>query len=226
MKALKTSSILCGILAGVTLCASGQGLVNFNFEQATVVPTVPTYGFLDWNLAVPGWSHSTGGDTSIVYWGSEHLGISQYYLLMDSTSPFYAPGTQLAGNYSLAFASGHLSAADFNSPWVNAYVSQTRSVPFGTQSLRLLATGPFQVFVGGVSIPMYSLGGNSYGGDISAFAGLLSEVKIMNTATTIHTPTVVDNVLFSSIGIPEPSSFALSISGVVLLMFRRHKHAA
>lgn len=90
----------------------------------------------------------------------------------------------------------------------------------------MLATGPFQVFVGGVNIPMYSLGNNSYGGDISAFAGLTSEVKIMNTATTLHTPTVVDNVLFSSVAVPEPSSVSLSIAGLVLLMFRSHKRCA
>jgi hypothetical protein len=153
MKTIKTATTLFGFLVGAALCASGQGLLNFDFEQATVVPTQPTYGFLDWNLAVPGWSHSGGGDTSIVYWGSEHLGVSQYYLLMDSTSPFYAPGTQLAGNYSLAFSSGHLSGADFNSPWVNAYIAQTASIPSGDRSLQMLATGPFQVLVGGVNKP-------------------------------------------------------------------------
>jgi len=222
MKTPKTSSSLCGIIASISLCANGQGFVNFNFEQATVVPTVPTYGFLDWNLAVPGWNHGAGPDTSIVYWGSEHLGITPYYLLMDSMSPVYAPGTQLAGNYSLAFASGHANSQDFNSPWVNAYVAQTRTVPIGSLSLRLLATGPFAVTVGGVDVPMHALGGNSYGGNISAFAGSQYEVRIINTATTIHTPTVVDNVVFSSVAVPEPSSIALGIIGAVLL-FRRHK---
>ena len=226
MRIPKTSSILCGIIASISLCANGQGFVNFNFEQATVVPTVPTYGFLDWNLAVPGWSHSTGADTSIVYYGSEHLGLTQYYLLMDSTSPVYAPGTQLAGNYSLAFASGRANSADLNAPWVNAYISQTRTIPVGSLSLRMLATGPFEVRVGGVGVIMHSLGGNTYGGDISAFAGGSYEIKIINTASTIHTPTVVDNVLFSSVAVPEPSGVALSIIGTLLLMFRRYKVAA
>jgi len=206
------------LLIGVSLSVSGQGLVNAEFEEAIVVPNDPTYGFLDWNLAVPGWNHSEGGDTSIVYWGSEHLGISQYYLLMDATSPFYAPGTQLAGDYSLAFASGHFTTADINSPWVNAYISQNANIPSGAHSIQMLATGPFQVFVGGVAVPMYALGGNSYGGDISGFAGSLAEVKIMNTGTTVHTPTVVDNILFSPAVVPEPSSIVLVIAGVVLFV--------
>jgi hypothetical protein len=217
---MKTPGVLCGIIASVSLCASGQVFVNSGFEEATVDTSSL---FQDWNLAAPGWSHSAGSDTSIVYWGSEHLGISQYYLLMDATSPTYAPGTQLAGNYSLAFSSGHLSAFDFSSPWVNAYLSQTLTVPAGTLSLRMLATGPFEVRVGGVVVPMLSLGGNSYGGDISAFTGSLVEVKIINTASTIHTPTVLDNVVFSPIAIPEPSSMALGIAGVALLMFKRRE---
>jgi hypothetical protein len=72
---------------------------------------------------------------------------------------------------------------------------------------------------------MYSLGGNSYGGDFSAFAGPLNEVKIMNTATTIHTPTVIDNVVFSSVAGPEPTSVALPVLGMVLALCRRRKHA-
>jgi hypothetical protein len=219
MKTITTSSIIFGILVGVTLCARGQGFVNLNFEAASTKPSPLGYPLLEWSTAAPGWSHSSGGDTSYIYYGGIHTGLSQWYFLAD------APGTQLEGNYSLAFASGHLSSG-INTPWVNAYISQTGTVPLGTLSLRMLATGPFAVFVGGVSVPMYSLGGNSYGGDISAFTGSLYEVKIMNTATTLHTPTVVDNVLFSPVAVPEPSSIALSLLGMVLAICRRNKHAA
>ena len=225
MKTTKLITMMFMIATGIAQTVISQGFVNLDFENATVVPTVPTYGWLDWGLAVPGWSHSAGGDTQHVFWGSEHLGLSQYYLLMDSTSPVYAPNTQLDGAYSLALASGIQNGADMSSPWVNAYISQTGSIPLGTQSLEMLATGPFQVFVGGVNIPMYPLGGNRYGGDISGFAGTMAEVKIMNTATTVHAPTVVDDILFSPAAVPEPSSAALLISGMALLMYRRHEHA-
>jgi hypothetical protein len=227
MKTSKASRILCGLIVGVSLCASGQQFVNANFESASTQPSSVGYPLLEWGTAAPGWSHSSGMDTSYVYYGHPHAGASQYYLLMDSTSPIYAPGTQLAGNYSLAFMSGRANAFDFNSPWVNAYISQTRTVPTTSLSLRMLAVGPFEVRIGEVVVPMYSLGGNSYGGDISGFAGLLAEVKIINTAPPFGgAPTVVDNVFFSPVAIPEPSSFALGLTAAALLRFRRHKHAA
>lgn len=212
------------MIASAALCASGQGLVNFDFEQATVVPTDPHYGHLDWNLAVPGWNHSTGSDTSTVFWGAGHTGTSQYFVLIDSRRPFPYYNEPLAGKYSLAFGSGIYSL--FDPSWVNAYISQTPHIPADSLSLRMLATGPFEVRVGGVELPMHSLGGNSYGGDISAFAGSLVEVKIINTATTIGFPTIVDNVIFSTVAIPEPESFVLGLTGALLLMFRRHKNAA
>ena len=38
--------------------------MNLDFERAVVVPHDSTYGALDWNLAAPGWGHSTGADIS------------------------------------------------------------------------------------------------------------------------------------------------------------------
>ena len=192
--------------------APGQAFSNLDFEAAIVETNGQPWPamWLDWNLAAPGWSHSAGESTAIVFYFAEHLGMSQYFLLMDAISPYYAPGTQLAGDYSLAFASGRLNDPDPSSPWAYAYIAQTGPIPGGARSLQLLATGPFQVFLGGVDIGMSSRGGNAYEGDIAAFAGTLAELKIMNTATAVHTPTVVDNIVF----IPEPSSALLGSVGV------------
>jgi hypothetical protein len=145
---------------------------------------------------------------------------------MDATSPVWAPGTQLAGNYSLMLKSGRQSLADINSPWVNAYISQTATIPAGSLSLRMLATGPFEVRVGGMSVIMHSLGGNSYGGDISAFAGSLAELRILNTADPFGgSTTVLDNISFSPTAIPEPSTISLAGLGALFLMLVRRKHA-
>jgi hypothetical protein len=221
---MKTPTILGGMIASVALCANGQGFVNFDFEQATVVTTYPQPWHLDWDLAVPGWNHSTGSDTSTVFWRGSHTGTTQSFVLIDSRPPFPYLYESLAGKYSLMFSSGIYSL--FDPIWVNAYISQTPQIPSDSLSLRMLATGPFEVRVGGVEIPMHSLGGNSYGGDISAFAGSLVEVKIINTATTVGVSTVVDNVMFSPMAIPEPKSFVLGLTGALFLMFRRHKNAA
>ncbi len=199
--------------------APAQAFVNLDFEAA-IIETNGQSGpamWLDWNLAAPGWSHSAGDSTSIVYYLSEHLGMSQYFLLMDSVSPFYAPGTQLAGDYSLAFASGRLTDTDPASPWVNAFISQTGTVPAGAQTVRMLATGPFRVFLDDVEVGMTSLGGNAYEGNIAPFAGMQAELRIVNTATMPHTPTMVDNIAF----IPEPSSAVLIVAGTAWFWLRK-----
>lgn len=193
---------------------------NLTFELAHVQINDPTYGGLAWNLAVPYWGHGPGADTSSVYYGSEHLGLSSYYLLMSATSPWYAPNTQLAGNYSLAFASGYMFGTGTGG-WVNAFISQTLPIASSARSIQLLATGPFKVFVAGSEIPMMSLGGNSYAGDIASFAGTTAELKIMNTTpegfNNVHKPTVIDNIVFSTTIVPEPSSLALvSLASITL----------
>lgn len=220
---MKPLLLIVSVIIAVATPAQSQGFINLGFESANVQVNNPTYGFLNWNLAVPGWSHGAGSDSSIVYYRNPHAGITPYYLLVDSISPVYAPGTQLAGNYSLAFASGRANSQDFNSAWINSYISQTGNISPSALSVRLLATGaPFKVFVGGAEIPMFSLGGNSYGGNIAGFAGTLSELKIMNNAPVgaLGSALKIDNILFSSVAIPEPSSLTLValglISGLVL----------
>jgi hypothetical protein len=213
---MKTSSISTLATLCITTVACSQGFINLDFEQAVVVPTEPTYGFLDWSLAVPGW----GPSMSPLYYGQGHLGVEPLYLLMDSTSPVWAPGTQLAGNYSLAFASGH-GGNDPSGPWLNVGIVQSGFVPNSTQSIRLLATGPFEVFLGGVGIPMLSLGGISYGGDVSGFAGTTAQLVIGNSANVNdYTWSIVDNILFSPAPIPEPSKVVLLLFGAPLLGWR------
>jgi hypothetical protein len=199
--------------------APAQAFVNLDFESASIETNGQSGPamWLDWNLAAPGWNHSSGDSTAIVYYLTEHLGMSQYFLLMDSVSPFYAPGTQLAGDYSLAFASGRLTDIDPASPWVNAFISQTGTIPADAQAVRLLATGPFRVFVDDVEIGMAPLGGSAYEGNIAPFAGMPAELRIMNTATTPHTPTVVDNIMF----IPEPASAVVIAAGIALFWLRK-----
>lgn len=76
---------------------------NLTFELANIQINNPTYGFLDWSLAVPYWGHSGGADTSIVYYGLPHAGATPYFFLVSPTSPSHTPNSQLAGQFSLAF---------------------------------------------------------------------------------------------------------------------------
>jgi hypothetical protein len=66
---------------------------------------------------------------------------------------------------------------------------------------------------------MVSLGDNCFGADISSFAGAPAQLTILNAAPFYapwspdwfgrQTSTIVDQIVFSPIAIPEPSSFVL-----------------
>ncbi len=222
MKRILAAVSLFGLLTVMAFTAHGQVFVNLYFEDAVVQPTIPFYGWLDWNLAAPGWSHSSGADTYHLFYQHGHLAGSQIYYLVDSTSPVNAPGA-LDDQYSLAFASGYMDALSPSADWVNAYISQTGLIPGGTKSLQLLATGPFTVSVGGVNIPMVSLGDNLYGGDVSAFAGNVTELKIINTSPVglVQNLTTVDDITFSPMAVPEPSGAGLATMVTMAMLVRR-----
>jgi len=213
-------AIICSAVGFLYLstAAWGQGFVNLGFEDATIQPLPPDGINLSWSFAAPGWDHSDGFSTDTIYYREGHLGVSQIFLMLDSTSPVSSPGTQLDGNFSLAFASGYLLNDPF-STWVYAFISQTGLIPSDTLSLRLLATGPLDVFVGGTKIAMFPVGGDAYVGDISAFAGTSSELRLMNTATVgqFQDFSVVDSIVFSTSSIPEPSAGVLAILGATVL---------
>lgn len=211
---------LCVSLVLAVSCARGQGFINLNFESGLSGTSSSDY-------AIPGWTTSFSPST---YYGSPHLGFTPYFLLVSSNSPTYNPGTQLAGRYSLAMKSGRASSFDPpNSPWVDAYISQTGDIPSSALSIRLLAApGPsngslpppvLRVFVGGVQIPMFSLGGNSYGGNIASFAGSTSELRIVNgNPVNNFGELMVDNIVFSPTAIPEPSSASLLVLGAIAIL--------
>jgi hypothetical protein len=220
MKRIRAAVSLFGALTVAVFSAEGQAFVNLDFEDAYVQQNDPYFGFLDWGLAAPGWGHSSGQDTGILYYQHGHLSNSQIYWLIDSTSPALAPGA-LDGYYSVAFASGYATSINYPpGPWTTAFISQTGSIPGGMKSIQLLATGPFSVSVGGVNVPMVSLGGNLYGGDITGFAGTTAELKIMNTAPVGYAQvlTTVDDITFSTMAVPEPSTMTLAgLGGLVFL---------
>ncbi len=211
------------VVFGMQVCLlNAQSFVNLGFEQAVVQPNDPTFGNLDWNLAIPGWSHSTGRDTATVYYGSPHAGGSQYFLLVDSASGLHTP---LQGRYSVAFAGGFDTTPD---AWVSAYLSQSGLVPDTALSLRFLAIGDIAVTMNGSDLPIYALGGNAYAADISAYAGTVAELKIINDALpSSMAPLLVDAFVFSSTPVPEPQTialFGLGAAGAYLLR-RKRRHS-
>lgn len=218
---MKSTLILLLLFTGHILRTSGQGaFVNLDFEKATVVPNNPDFGWLDWNLAAPGWGHSTGPDLDTIFYSSPHTGGTGFYMLLDSTRPawFLYPINPLAGRYSLAFSNGSASNSG-DAPWQLNYITQTGAIASDIQSIQLLAWGSFAVFVGGTEIPMMRVG-DAFVGDISAFAGTTTDLKIVNTTKRFMNPVIVDNISFSPLpAVPEPSTVSMALVGCLAVAF-------
>ena len=219
IRIMKTPVYLLLVLICTTLNVRAQQFQNLDFESAVIQKNNPTYGWLDWNLAAPGWSPNPNGVGPVIFYGQRHLGIEDIYFLSDANGPAGGMPSQLAGRYSMTFASG---IHPFYYTPVPAWISQTGAIPPDTKSIQMLVTGPFDVFVGGTQINMVSLGGNLYGGDVSAFAGLTEELKIVSDngwRTDINTE--VDNIRFSTMIVPEPSALAMMGLGLLGLRLRK-----
>ncbi|WP_422014172.1 hypothetical protein [Roseateles sp.] len=194
------------LITAASTSAHGQAFTNLDFEAATVTQPPNGISFIDWSAAAPGWSHSAGADTSAVYYGGTHVGVTQWFLLTDAAT---VPAGPLAGAYSLSFASGYDSSNASGSQWVNAHVSQTGLLPSDARALTLLASGPLGITINGTAGALVSLGGSAYGVDVTAYAGQSAEIRFINTSTQLFNPVTIDNVAFSASPVPEPPVWLL-----------------
>lgn len=232
---MKTVAFLIALVASLALPAGAQTFFNLDFEQARLSdPRPPPLSLLDWNDAIPGWSHSDGDNTEFVYYLDGHLGTSQSYMLLEAYPPF-GPAS---GQFAAGMRSGSVTEGDLGS-FVSAFLSQTGTVPIGTRSLSLLASSyQFNVYLDGSWIYMRPVNldpdSPTYGddlltysgewvGDVSSFAGRVAELKIASTNTDIGRVLMlaVDEIRFMPI--PEPSTAALTGLGMLVLLLTARK---
>jgi len=200
--------------------AIGQGTFqNLDFESA-----------LNPNGSLPGWSASFSNDngtsflTQIMYDG---ISLGSAFITINDTHGQEGVGGPLQGNYSLLLAGGN----NFMSGGLtSSTISQTGLIPSGTMSILIdvEAEHAFTVSMGSQAINMVPLQTFStytlYGGDISAFAGQSAELSI--TSPFVLPPednpnmVLLDDITFSTQVVPEPSIFALSALGALLLSWR------
>lgn len=202
----------------------GSVFINLDFEETTVDADDREVLLVDWSVAAPGWSHSNGPDTDMVYcFGFTHVGITPQFILADSTNPEFPP---LDGEYSLVFASGRSDPQDFDSPVIHSFISQTGTIdPASTtisllavaDSLSTLSVGDFSVYLNDIPITMEPVGENQYTGDISDFAGMEAELKIVNNRNESYEFLQVDKIEFSPI--PEPGTFLLPLLAFCASLF-------
>ena len=219
---------------------TAHAFINLNFELAFTPSDDPDGSFypdpnpvyLDWALAVPGWSNHFGNDIGVCYRPTCHAGSNPTYFLLEAPNNPDTPSVTLEGNYSLEFVSGdvYLPSPDPNDPFENsvythAFVSQEGTIPTGTSSIQLLARGTFQVFFDDNEIVMTededSM--NLWLGDISAYQGQTGELKIMESlpGEESYGTVILDDIRFI---VPEPASYALFVSiGCLALLGSRHR---
>jgi hypothetical protein len=202
--------ISCALISLFISGAFGQGFINLNFEQATIAPT-PVGGFafdVDPVAAFPGWT--VAGAQTVCY-NDVTLGNTMACLI----GPDFPNGlgiTSLQGSYSAWLLTYQYPGQPTPS------LSQTALVPATAQSISFLAGSPYggqfafggQVTLGGVVIPVVSIGGGRFAGDIAAFAG---QIETLTFSGNMY----FDAIQFSASSVPEPSSFCLAVIGIFLL---------
>jgi PEP-CTERM motif len=200
------------VMAAVcVLCARSQGYVNLNFEDAGTNAIDPNAMFLAWNVGAPGWQHA-GVASPFIGHNTVGTGGTASYFLVDSSCTSLSP---MMGNYSFALINGHLSPTDPNSQFIMTWIAQSGTIPANAHSFEILATGaPFSVTLNGTDIPMTSLGGNLYGGDVSDFAGQSVPLLIQNDSTQPGTILLLDDLQFGPTPVPEPASITLLAAGL------------
>jgi hypothetical protein len=211
--------IMIQIVAAIfSISGRGQGFLNLNFASAQNLPGYPTNNVqsIPVTNALPHWSAYNGPVNS------DNVLADINYL----TNSAYAGGT-----VELLGGSAALSGNDF-SVYLgsDAAISQTATVPDDAASLQFEATRPqdgLYVTLDGQNLS-YSLlsegsGYNVYGANIPADLDGQTETLIFGMQNIGNT--LLDNIAFSTMSVPEPSECAMMGLGstIALLVLRRRR---
>jgi PEP-CTERM motif len=209
-----------------------QGFINLNFESANIPAGTQTGSFIPISDAFPGWtafqtSPNTGSNSLSAAWydlvstGGEGISVN------DANAPFGFGS--ISGKYSAYLFSGNAGNVSYD-----VGISQTGLVPSGTESLQFQvgeASSPFKVTLGGETINVLPLANFStytlYGGNVSSFAGQAETLTLTETFPTMYGPPGIlslDNILFSTMAVPEPTTFGLLVLGGAIFFGWRRRH--
>ena len=191
----------------------GQGVfVNLNFERATIVPSSTFLPLVVATSTLPYWTAYIGSSPldNIVY--NDLTVGSPAVSIHDSASSFQQP---LNGSYSVILQHSGVDPT-------SASIGQTGQVPATSLSLLFDCVNyqNVQVTFRGTPLPLMLLNTTPnyavVGADISSFASQSGELRFTGLSLS---PTALDDIRFSTIAVPEPSTFALvGIGGLVLIL--------
>lgn len=234
---MSTTFVRCiGFVFALSLCCASveaadffnldfeSGIVSSPLPQANQVPNnISPVAAINASNGLPGWTVRLNSTVSNTIWGG------QFGSPLDSTSvTLISPP-----NADLLAIQGQKSVMLYSVLGNTASISQTATIPAGTNSLQFListwpsssvATDPV-VWINGSSIPLASLSsaGNltTMGADVSAFAGtnvelrFLAQVPAQGSFPDNQRVYLLDNIQFSPQVIPEPGSLALVIGAAI-----------
>lgn len=204
-----------------------QGFVNLDFEATALAPngspsTVSTsVGLFGWNASIGGVSRST------ILYNDGTLGNSSIAILGNGN--LWNP--VIAGNFSVELTAGANG---------DAAISQTGLVPTNTHSILFASyaqgsgLGNLSVMLNSQIISISTLTTTAnytlYWGDVSAFAGQTATLTFFTDSYLQGFKIfMLDGISFSSIAVPEPSTFSLFALGSCLFLgwrWRKSSRAA
>ena len=218
--------LLCfGLLYGTAVVHAQGTFQNLDFESANIPPNPGT--FIPFTNALPGWAGSRG---PFVATDAGYNGVAGYFAevsILDHGFTGFREDVVIEGNYTAALSAG-LAGTGFAA----TSIYQSSLIPVLARSLSFAArfdggnVGDLVVSMNGQNLPFYqlSVGPNfqTYGGDISAFAGMMAELRFTEQPHFSHVATTVllDNIQFSDQPIPEPDMVSLFGLGALLLGWR------
>jgi len=233
---IKLKTVLASLCFVSTQLVYGQGFINLGFEMAHVSGTGP----IPIGTAMPGWTAYEGISEAGTYSGTVPL-TSVFYNWLSTGGPGISviDGklgiTPLQGNYSV-----FLFGANDGASSISTTISQTGTVPLGTESLQIeignnsIDQAPFAISLGGQTLNMVPLQAYStytlYGCNISD-AGQLANLNV----TALPSPSggtpsmlLLDNITFSQFAVvPEPGTWVLIGTGMAMVvLFRRRNGSA
>jgi len=208
------------IACAISVQAQGT-FTNLNFESAslTPVPAGQYGGTVSASQAFPGWTVTDGYEPLQVYQNNASLGTA--------VADIFGPDWQaqqgfevISGNYTAALQAGEVSRGI-----VSAILEQNGQIPANAKSITFEATGEttggfLTVGFNGQNLPYIHIGSGQngsevYGADVSQYAGQSGTLAFSeNPVGQNNFPSAeLDDIVFSTNSIPEPSTWALVLLG-------------
>jgi len=174
--------------------------------------------------AIPGWNAYISGVLQTTIWCND-VPLSAPEVCLINTNSQYFSGS-ISGKYYLEIW-GEFNPSGGQIHTNSAAIGQTGKIPLIAKTISFWGNiGGLVATFDGLPLSFFQTGGtanyNIYSADISAYAGQTGQLLFTDPYYSNDSggPAIMDNIQFSTSPVPEPSIFALSTLGGLLLAWR------